>query len=306
VFEHEALFYAGQDEFLAGTSAFIREGVEDGEPILVVVDAHKIALLREELGSAADAVQFADMADVGLNPARIIPAWREFVDRHGRDGRHIRGIGEPIWPERTPAELTECHRHEALLNVAFDDSPGFRLLCPYDTTRLDADVIHRANCNHPVIAEGHTRGESSEWSGLEPITAPFDDPLPDPAETPRELPFHEDTVRLVRRFVAAHAIDAGLSGGRVEDLVLAIDELATNSIRHGGGHGLLRVWREGDLLYCEVQDGGLIGDPLAGRLRPDGERIGGFGLWMVNQLCDLVQVRTSRAGSTVRVHTRLS
>jgi anti-sigma regulatory factor (Ser/Thr protein kinase) len=306
VFEHEALLYADQDQFLAGTSAFIREGVEDGEPILVVVDAGKIALLREELGDDAEAVQFADMAGVGANPARIIPAWREFVDRHGGGDRPIRGIGEPIWPERTAPEMAECHRHEALLNLAFADCQSFRLLCPYDTKRLDADVLDRAHCNHPLIVEGATRGESGDYSGLGRITAPFADPLPAPAKTPRDLPFHHDTVRLVRRFVAAHAVDAGLRAARVEDLVLAIDELATNSVRHGGGEGVLSVWREDDLLLCEVSDRGFIDDPLVGRVKPTGERIGGFGMWMANQLCDLVQVRTSRAGTTVRVHTHLS
>ena len=59
-------------------------------------------------------------------------------------GKRLRGIGEPIWAARTPAEMAECHRHEGLLNVAFADSPGFWLLCPYDTTTLDpADVAAR-------------------------------------------------------------------------------------------------------------------------------------------------------------------
>src|SRR3954470_14557436 len=132
VFEHEALMYSGPDEFLSGTAAFLRDGARAGEPMLVVVDAAKIAMLREELGDDAQAVQFADMADVGANPARIIPAWREVVDRHGGEGTPVRAIGEPIWPERSAAELAECRLHEALLNVAFNDDGGFRLLCPYD------------------------------------------------------------------------------------------------------------------------------------------------------------------------------
>src|SRR5436190_13626058 len=93
VFQHEALMYSGLDEFLAGTSAFLREGARAGEAMLVVVDAAKIAMLREELGADAEAVQFADMADVGANPARIIPAWREFVDRHAGPGTPVRGVG---------------------------------------------------------------------------------------------------------------------------------------------------------------------------------------------------------------------
>src|SRR5919205_298096 len=99
-FRHEALFYAGRDDFVRRTAEFLRDGVEAGEPALVVVGAAKIALLREELGDAAGSVQFADMAEVGANPARITPAWRDFVTRQAPTGRHLRGVGEPIWPER--------------------------------------------------------------------------------------------------------------------------------------------------------------------------------------------------------------
>jgi len=45
-------------------------------------------------------------------------------------------------------------------------------------------------------------------------------------------------------------------------------------------------------LICEVHDTGQIADPLAGRRLPSPTAVGGFGLWLVNHLCDLVQVRT--------------
>ena len=96
-FRHEALLYAGDDDFFAGTLPWLRDAVAAEEPALVVVSATKIARLREELGAAAaERVTFADMAEVGINPARIIPAWREFVDAHAGRGRRLRGIGEPI------------------------------------------------------------------------------------------------------------------------------------------------------------------------------------------------------------------
>ena len=130
MFHHEALLYEGPDDFLAGALPFIREGLERGEPVLVAVGAEKIAALRDALGPSDAA--FVDMAVLGHNPARIIPAWRDFRARH--DGP-IRGIGEPIWAGRGGAELVECQLHEALLNLAFDGADEFRLLCPYDTVR---------------------------------------------------------------------------------------------------------------------------------------------------------------------------
>src|SRR5436309_8731319 len=140
-FRHEAFFYAGAEEFLEGTLDFVREGLTAGEPVLVFVDADKIRRLRAELNGngSDDGVLFADMAEVGRNPARIIPAWRDFLAAHG--AKPVRGIGEPIWPGRTPDEVVEAQRHEALLNLAFADTPGMWLLCPYDTSGLGPDVI---------------------------------------------------------------------------------------------------------------------------------------------------------------------
>jgi hypothetical protein len=155
-FSHEALLYADMDEYVAGTLAFIREGIAAAEPILVVVGAPKIAALTARLGADAGRVQFKDMAEVGANPARIIPAWHQFVESHAGSGRAFRGIGEPIYPERSPAELVECQRHEALLNVAFDGGPAWRLLCPYNTTALPLEVIEEAQRSHPYVAYDHT------------------------------------------------------------------------------------------------------------------------------------------------------
>jgi len=121
-FRHEALLYSGDDGFLAGTVPFLSKAIDTEQPALVVVSAARIAMLREALTGSGDYIFFADMTAVGRNPARIIPAWREFLDLHATDGRPVRGIGEPIWPARTPAELVECQRHEALLNVAFAES----------------------------------------------------------------------------------------------------------------------------------------------------------------------------------------
>ncbi|HEY7074293.1 MAG TPA: ATP-binding protein, partial [Solirubrobacteraceae bacterium] len=95
------------------------------------------------------------------------------------------------------------------------------------------------------------------------------------------------------------------STARRDDLLLAVTEAASNSIRHGGGHGVLRVWREPDALICEMRDAGRLDEPLAGRLPPPHAHGGGYGLWLVNQVCDLVQLRSFAGGSVVRMHMRV-
>src|SRR5919197_5276061 len=162
-FRHEALFYAGRDDFVRHTAPFLRDAAEAEEPTLVVDEARKIDLLREELDGAADGIHFADMAGVGANPARIIPACREFVTRHAPTGRRLRGIGEPILPERTASELAECERHESLLNLAFTGSPSWWLVCPYDTEALDPAVVEEARRTHPYILEDGVGRPSEDY-----------------------------------------------------------------------------------------------------------------------------------------------
>jgi anti-sigma regulatory factor (Ser/Thr protein kinase) len=304
-FVHEALLYAGVDEFLGGTLPFIREGVEAGEPVLVVVGREKLDRLRAGLDGAASQVLFADMAEVGANPARIIPAWKRFVTDHGGAGRPLRGIGEPIWQGRTDAELVECQRHESLLNLAFSGAPAWALICPYDTESLDEAVIDEARRSHPYVVEDGVRRESGRYRGLAAIAAPFDRPLPEPPRTAEQVAFDAGSLAAARRLVARRAAAAGLAAGRVDDLVLAVNEIATNSILHGGGDGVVRVWEDDVAVVCEVDGAGRIEDPLAGREPPATGSETGRGLWIANQICELVQLRTFPTGSAVRLHMRL-
>jgi anti-sigma regulatory factor (Ser/Thr protein kinase) len=121
----------------------------------------------------------------------------------------------------------------------------------------------------------------------------------------REIPFGAEDLCELRELVASWASGHRLQPARVAELVLAVNELASNSVRYGGGRGTLRMWREDDLLLCEVHDRGRLADPCAGRLRPRPDGHSGRGLWIVNQVCDVVQMRSSEAGTSICVHKAL-
>jgi anti-sigma regulatory factor (Ser/Thr protein kinase) len=301
-FRHAALFYAGEEGYAESLVPFIRAGITAGEPVLVMVPGRKVDLLRGALGPDAGEVHFADMTEVGANPARIIPAWREFVEDRSEPGTRLRGIGEPIWAGRTPDELVECQRHEALLNVAFDGAAPMDLLCPYDEQALEDSVLDEAFRSHPIVVEDGNFVESSTYVGAETAAKPFRKPLHEPPRDAATLAFDARRLQAIRVFIAMHAAEAGLGSVRTENLVLAVNELASNSVRHGGGQGVLRTWVEDDTLVAEISDSGHIEHPLAGREPPLSGQVGGHGLWLVNQLCDLMQMRTFHTGSVVRVH----
>jgi anti-sigma regulatory factor (Ser/Thr protein kinase) len=309
-FEHEALMYAGDGGFLAAAVPFVAAALDADEPVLVALPRARVEVLTNALGDRAAEVQFLAMEEVGRNPACIIPAWLSFVDRRPPDGRAIHGIGEPVWGGRDPAEYTECHLHESLLNEAFTGTSAFRLLCPYDTQTLDAETVEEARRTHPIVQQAGSRQGSSSYSAVDARDRHFRAPLPEPTTDVWEVPVsgisrHRD-LRNVRGMVADHGRSCGLQPIRVNDLVLAVDEIMINAVSHGGGRGTLRMWRAGERAVCEVRDEGRLEDAMVGRLPPSHTSRGGRGLWLVNQLCDLVQIRSTATGTVVRVEVRPS
>lgn len=293
-FNHLALFYRDERDYLTHLAAFADAGLASGEPVFIAVPGPKGGLLREHLAESGD-LRFADMVQLGRNPARIIPEVRAFIDGH--PSQRVRYIGEPIWPGRSAAEICEATRHEALINVAFSEASA-TIACPYDVVGLAPSVIGEAGSTHPgVLATGHAAA-AARYAGVGNVPPECDRPLPPPPASAETLEYETD-IRQMRSFVADHACRAGLPEERATNLVLAASEIAANTLRHAGGTGTVSIWHTEAEVLCQIQDQGWITDPLAGRTRhaPDGR---GHGLWVVNQVCDLAELRTSRGGSQLR------
>ena len=300
-FRHEALIYGDTDEFLDRALPFLSAGLEAGEPVLVAVSDRNVGLLGKELGSGAAGIRFAAIEELARNPARIIPFWRDFLEEH--EGRPVRGLEEPIWPGRSEVEVDECERHESLLNVAFSAEAPLALLCSYDASTLPAEVLVGVASCHSATFEGRSgvRRRAAPRAAADQYAGRLADP---PAATP-SFEFDRAGLSGVRRRIEAAGEAAGLDQRAGTDLVLAAGELAANSIAHGGGSGTMRTWREDDRLIVDFEDAGWISEPLVGRLRPTVTQEGGRGLWLANQLCDLVQIRSSAAGTAVRLQVAL-
>jgi len=300
-FVHPALFYRTPEEYLAGVGGFVTAALEAGEPVLVAVPGPRLGLLREHLGATADHLTLVDMTEFGRNPGRILAGLRDFADRHA--DRPARIVGEPIWARRSPAEMVEATRHEALINAAFTGRAA-TILCPYDVAELPRAVCDDARRTHPVLWENGAEWASPHYAGPSAVSADCDAVAltPPPADA-RTLTFATDDLGDVRHHADLWAHEAGLDARRRGDFVLAVAEAAANSIAHGGGHGTLRLWSDASSCVAEISDRGHLTDLLAGRRRPTLDSAnGGRGLWMMHQLCDLVETRATPAGLTVRLH----
>jgi anti-sigma regulatory factor (Ser/Thr protein kinase) len=298
-FGHEILLYRGLEDLVARTAAYLAEGLSGDEPVLVALLPERnqaVAAALERLGEDPDRVRFVDMRALGANPARIIPAWQAYVDEAisgavGCGGAPARVLAEPLWVGRRPVEVEECLVHEGLLDLAFGDGAPWQLLCAYDAAELPAPHLEAA-------VRSHRRPDAAAAAlvaGLRPPAGPV-----------VERAFDLEGLLSVREHVGQRASAVGVDRDAAQDLVLAAHELASNSVQHGGGRGRLRSWSEPGAFVVEVSDTGRIHDPLVGRQITDVSSEHGRGVWMANQLCDLVQLRSSAAGTVVRLFAWLS
>jgi anti-sigma regulatory factor (Ser/Thr protein kinase) len=300
-FHHPAFYYSGAGEYLQGTVPFIESALALGEPVAVSVPGPNLKLLREALGRASERVLMLDMTEEGANPGRIIPGvLRDFADRH--PDRRVSIIGEPIWASRSEIEYPACAQHEALINLAFAGR-DVAILCPYDLDGLDERAIADSLATHPVLMDAEGTRESPDYDPGRIIEG-YNRPLPAPPRTAVERRVDCNSVDNARWFTTSYGRNAGLSASRLVDLEIAVTELVTNSIRYGGGTGILRIWTDEDHLVCEVADAGRIIDPLVGR-RPVDEFSQGGGLLLVNHVVDLLRTHTGPDGTTMRIHLRL-
>jgi hypothetical protein len=313
-YRHEALVYRGQQGFLDAVVPFILDGIDRGQPVLIAVIAPRIAALRAALGSAADEVHFLDMAELGKNPARIIPAWREFVERHTTIDPDdpdspvvspIRGVGEPVWVGRRHSEIEECQFHEALLNLAISPDTPLWLLCPYDADALGVDVIDEAHRSHPAIVESDSYRGSTTYGGAYHVGSLFGLELPPPVGPVRLLVVNGDDGHLVADWVRRWAEASGLGGQRAGRLASGIRTITQASVTRPGHSEVLQLWQDGSALICQIHDAGHVQDPMIGRHPAGTDTPRGLALRTANDLCDLVQVRSGPGGTTVRVHTWL-
>jgi anti-sigma regulatory factor (Ser/Thr protein kinase) len=128
--------------------------------------------------------------------------------------------------------------------------------------------------------------------------------LPQPGDAAVFHTYRTDLSK-VRGLVMQQARTAGLTESRANDLVLAVSEVAANTLRHTDSSGTLSIWHDQHEIVCEIHDEGKITDPLAGQRRPAADAMGGHGLWLVRQVCDLVELRSDATGTTIRMHMKV-
>ncbi len=300
-FEHPALFYRSQRDFLSTVMRYVMTGLACREPVMVAVPPTNLSLLRMALGREADAIEMHDITVAGRNPGRIIgDVLLDFAQKHR--GQRVRIVGEPIWGSRDATEYPACVLHEALINTAFEGMNA-TILCPYNVSELDTRVLDDALRTHPTLWTDTERRDSIEYDVQ--AAESWNRPLPPIPVSAMVTSIYPTDPGDSRRFTASFALAVGLTVDRIADAVLAVDELVSNTVTHGGGYGQLAAWTDSLRAVFEVSDAGYITDPLAGRRLVDPIAVSGRGLALVHRQSDLVRIYTSAKGTAVRAYFNL-
>jgi anti-sigma regulatory factor (Ser/Thr protein kinase) len=294
---HAALLGPRSPERTALVADFVRNGLALGEAVSIGVSTPESEMLCQVLGDRGAQAAFFDVTELGRNPGRIIPAMLDFAAAHA--GQRVRYVSQPFWAGRSAAETAEAMRHEALVNLAFAHADA-AIVCLYDTAGLDSAVAAAVTQTHPAIYRDGQLRSSARYAGPDQVPPAFNRPLTPPWPQVMSVTYRHDLYP-VRAHVAQCAREAGLTGDRAGDLVIAANEAAANTLAHTDGSGTVQVWRSQNEVICQVQDSGQITDPLAGRSRSASDGTG-HGLWVINQICDLVELRTGPDGTVVRMH----
>ncbi len=300
--EHRAVFYSGLPDLQQLVRSQVQAATDRGEPVALIVEPEAQREVRARFGAAGGIMILPppEAAVRGSGQTVATHLARELRELTGLTGRvsfvmqhdpRLDGTDGAYWTEL-----------DAAVNVALADLP-ITMTCLFPAIAMQPEIERSVRCNHPQLIE----------SGL-PLTNP--DHLP-PAEViatapaPPLQPLGPAQQRLVVTPWQLHAVRAAvadvarrvsLDENRAEDLVLAVNEVATNAVEYGQGDAELLLWASLDGLICEVHNAGRLNDPLPGLQPPHPGDPRGRGIWIARQLCDLLHVWSDAAGTHVRIH----
>ncbi|RJL24784.1 sensor histidine kinase [Bailinhaonella thermotolerans] len=302
---HQAQFYSCREELVDAALPFLRDGVEERDLVFAVSGPGNVAAFRERLGPRASKVAFADAGRWFAQPLRTLRAVHALADTaESRGSGYLRLLGEQPWCGRTPAQVAASIRYEAVLDAVCADR-GVRSLCPYDLSAAPAEAVNAARRAHPVLSGGSGPARSPDYLGPHGLLAVCDSrelPEPPPEAVVHGFAHPRDLLALRHR-VREYGTAAGLAPSRVQEVVLAVHELAANILVHALSPGMIRMWAApGDVVFDVVAPGPPPPPHPDGYLPPDLDGLGGRGLWLIQTLSGDVESGTTAAGATTRIH----
>lgn len=292
---HEAVMHSGPDDLARLLAHRIRSTVAARHVVVAALGREAESSLRAELGAVADGVEFRDPADVHTAPAFTVAVRLARTSRRaGQAGGAALLVVEHL-PDIPVDGVGYWCRLDIALDIAIAELP-VTVLCACGGDPAGAGATHPA-----ITTDLGTVASATYRPPREAVIDYPPPPPPDLGPPTTERAFGAAELAAVRRLVADLAGRAGPAPDRVADLVLAVNELASNTVEHGPGTGRLRLWTGSDVVVEISDDGGPIDAPFPGLALPPPEGARGRGLWLASELCDVLQVWSDAEATVVRV-----
>jgi len=298
---HAVQFHDGPADQVERAVAFARAAVRRGERLALAVPAAVEEAVLTAVGDAG-IVSLVTPSGAGGGSGQTTAALRARELRalvQSDAGVTVLCAHDPALDGVDGGYWTEL---DAALNVALGDLP-VDLVCLYPGFPLHLEVLEGAEANHPyLLVDGELHDNPRHRCPVEVLkdrdrSAPLVLGPPDLTHRYNSWQLHE-----VRGLVATLAPELGFDPVRAEDLVLAVNEVATNAVEHGSPQAEIHLWATAGGLVCEVHDSGVLTEPLPGMVAPHPADPRGRGVWIARQLCDLLHVWRDRTGTHVRMH----
>ncbi|MDN5860332.1 MAG: ATP-binding protein [Pseudonocardia sp.] len=302
---HRCGFYSAQRHLISQVDPIMAAALARDTTVALAVDPQTAETVIDTFGGSEQLVRLSEPGP-GCHSGQTLAA---------RRARELRELVR----DRGPVVMIGQHRSEldgadgsfwteldAAFGVALADVP-VELTCFYPELPLHQAVLDGARQTHPELLVGGVPVTNAEHQCPRTVLAEYPAPNPDLLGAP-DLQIECGAWQLneMRHTVEQALIGVGYGRSRAEDIVLAVNEVATNAVEYGSQDARVHLWLDGDGTtegaVCEVHDHGTLHDPLPGLAAPHSSDPRGRGVWIARQICESLHVWSDSSGTHVRLH----
>jgi anti-sigma regulatory factor (Ser/Thr protein kinase) len=299
-FVHVAALYASDEQLRDLLLPYLDQGLLRHEAILAVISEDARRVLCDALGDAADRVQWGCPGVSYDRLGQVLEGFADYLARQHRAGVGTRVIGE-FDADSNPDRVSQYLRYESMANEVYAPY-GYPVVCLWDQRRYSPEVLAHVRAVHPQLLDTSGPIANSEYClPIDYLTR--DQRSPPAAPVDLDLLVHLDSaddLGELRRRLRSWGASCGMGGPDTDDIVIAVDEIATNALEHGKPPACVRGWTTPDALFVQVDDQGRASIPATtGYQRPSTDARRGRGIWIARHLADVMTTHTGPTGTTV-------
>lgn len=299
--QHRCGFYDSSKHLMRQLAPMLATTLARGTTVALAVAPATEAAIEDAFGPSELLVRLSEPGTSGQSgqtlAARRARELRRLTVAHGpvtmvnEHRAELDGADGSFWTEL-----------DAAFGIALADLP-VELTCFYPALALHREITDGAHRTHPVLIVGGALRHNPDHLCPRAVLAARPAPAPTLLGAPHlQRGFGAWQLNEVRADVEAALVGSGYGQVRAEDVVLAVNEVATNAVEYGSADAKLFLWLAPDGAVCEVHDRGRLRDPLPGLTAPHTSDPRGRGVWIARQICESLHVWSDPSGTHVRMH----